>query len=440
MSEAPETASQPQETTPAQGANDFSSFLGGTVLEPDLSAEESSEPSAEGEGTEAEAEPELSGEEQVLEGEQPAESEEPAVEAEAATEEEAEQPPSVEERLKDILPRELESYSERYPTAWKMLQDPKTPEDLKHLLLDKIDSDHEIQRRIASEEQQTESEPTAEVAAAEPAAVLEPAKQREAYYASIDNLVKTGFDQQSLKEVGDTFLRMFNVNTKLMDDPNVSAEDKAVLGGLIQSVQKEAPTIARYMADTVSTVLPHVLPAAMEMIAPGWQQTYERQSYGRAWETVRATTDAAGKPLYPGLPGYPAVAGTPDAQKFGDMLEAAAAQITGFDSMVFTDPQGRVLPREQQAQMKYAMLARVASGQRVNPAVVAQAIATGKKMAGRADQQRQAGRALGAGQGSAKTLDNRIADAEEDPMMAALDREISAQETNVPVRGRSGGR
>jgi len=72
--------------------------------------------------------------------------------------------------------------------------------------------------------------------------------------------------------------------------------------------------------------------------------------------------------------------------------------------------------------------------------VVAQAIATGKKMAGRADQQRQAGRALGAGQGSAKTLDNRIADAEEDPMMAALDREISAQETNVPVRGRSGGR
>jgi hypothetical protein len=436
--------SQPETEQETQGTvqSDYASFLGPPSQQPDLSADERPAPDAEPAG--AEGEPEISGEPEAEEGAEPEAQPEPEVEPEP----EAEQPPSVEERLKDLTQRDLEAYGQRYPNAIKALQDPKTPEDLKHLLLDKIDGDREIQRRIAAEQELSEQEePTLEEAealpqTAVPQTVTDPAQARTAYYAQIDNLVKTGFDQQSVKEVGDTLLRMFNVNVKALDDPNVSPEDKAVLRGLVDSVQKEAPVLSRYMADAVSTVIPHVLPAAMELAYPGHSEMYERQVYGSAWETVRAQTDPqTGKPVFAGLPAFPAFSGTPESDAFSEKLREAAAQIPGFDDMVFRDRSGRVLPMREQAQMKYTLLAKTLSGQRVNPALVAEAVATGKRLAGKTDQRRQASRVTGAGQPTAHPVTQGQSD-EDDPLMANLDAYIATQEQDYaqPIRGRRNGR
>jgi hypothetical protein len=436
VSQPPEAEEQEQQPS----SRDYSAFLGPPSAEADLSADESPAPGAEEEG---EAEPELSGE---AEGE--AEPEQGAqAEPEAATEEEAEQPPSVEERLKDLTPRETEQYAQRYPNAWKALQDPKTPEDIKHLLLDKIDGDHEIQRRIAEEQalsEQAEEEPTLEDEHEQPATPPQPqdaAAQRTAYYGQIDNLVKTQFDQQAIKEVGDTLLRMFNVNVKALEDPNVSPEDKAVLRGLVDSVQREAPVLARFMADAVSTTVPFILPAALEMAVPGFAKMYERQMYGTAWENIRQQTDTQGRPLYKGLPSFPMVSGTPEARAFAQKLREAASEIPGFDEMVFRDRNGRVLPQQQQAQMKYTLLARHLSGERTNPALVAEAVETGRRLAGRADNRRQAARVTGAGRPTGSPLAQGASD-EEDPVLAALDAEIARQETNYTqvVRGRRSSR
>ena len=122
------------------------------------------------------------------------------------------------------------------------------------------------------------------------------------------------------------------------------------------------------------------------------------------------------------------------------MMREAADAIPGFDDMVFRDQAGRVLPEAQQAQMKYTLLARHLAGQRVSPAVVAQAVETGRRLAGRADNRRQAARATGAGRTTAGGM--RGANEDEDPMLAALDREIARQEGNYTqvIRGRATGR
>jgi hypothetical protein len=206
-------------------------------------------------------------------------------------------------------------------------------------------------------------------------------------------------------------------------------------------VQKEAPVLARFMADAVSTTVPFILPAAMEVAMPGFTQMYERHTFGTAYESVRAQTDERGRPMYPGLDAWPAISGTPEAQAFEQKMMEAADQIPGFDDMVFRDQAGRVLPQQQQAVLKYTLLARHLSGQRVNPAVVAQAVETGRRLAGRAENRRQAARVTGAGQRSTGPAGGAQGE-EEDPMMANLDREIARQEGNYRqvVRGRAMGR
>jgi hypothetical protein len=440
VDESTAAVSQPPEAEESQNEtvrSDYSTFLGPPSAEVDLSAEERSAPEAEGE-----AEPEPGEGEGEAEGE-PEQAAQAQTATEAEAEPEAEQPPSIEDRLKDLTQREQEQYAQRYPNAWKMLQGRDTPEDVKHLLLDKIDGDHEIQRRIAEEQALVDEneEPTLEVEPEQAQAQPDAAEQRTAYYNQIDSLVKNQFDQQAIKEVGDTLLRMFNVNVKALEDPNVSPEDKAVLQGLVQSVQREAPVLARFMADAVSTTVPFILPAAMEAAMPGFSQMYERNMFGTAYETVRQQRDERGRPLYPGLPAYPMMQGTPEATAFSEQMRQAADEIPGFHEMVFRDKSGRILPEQQQAALKYTLLARHLSGQRVSPAVVAEAVETGRRLAGRADTRRQAARVTGAGRGS-NGLGRGGANEEEDPMMAALDAEISRQEGNYtqPIRGRQSGR
>src|ERR1700757_5102044 len=101
-----DTANQPQ-ASEATGTLEHQAFLG---TEPDLGevAEESPETSAPEPGEEVSAAGEKS---------------------EAAATEEAEQPPSIQERLKDLTQREADEYRDRYPNAWKRLLDPSVSED-----------------------------------------------------------------------------------------------------------------------------------------------------------------------------------------------------------------------------------------------------------------------------------------------------------------------
>lgn len=435
--ESTEVVSQPPPTGDegqAGPSSDYSAFLGPPSAEADLA-----ETPAPGE-EEAEGEPQGEPEQEA-----------PA-EIETQAEPEAEQPPSIEERLQDLTQRELNEYAQRYPNMWKAMNDPRTPEDMKHLLLDKIDGDHEIQRRIAQEQafaEQQEEEPTLDYEPeyqqpqqmqATPEAI---AQQRTAYYQNIDNLVQSRFDQQSIQELGGALLRMFNVRTEALTDPNVSPEDKAILQGLVSSVQREAPVLARYMTDAVATAMPAFVKPALDAAMPGFTDQYERNMYAQAYESIRQQTDERGRPLYPGLPAYPAVKGTPEARAFSQQLRDAASAIPGFDEMTFRDQHGRVLPEQQQAALKYEILARHLSGQRVNPAVVAQAVETGKRLAGQANASRQTARITGAGRGTQAGLPGRGgAEEEEDPLLAALDAEISRQEGGYRqvIRGRQAGR
>ena len=75
----------------------------------------------------------------------------------------------------------------------------------------------------------------------------------------------------------------------------------------------------------------------------------------------------------------------------------AAARIPGFDDMQFTDAKGQPLPKMENAMRKYSMLAQIASGQNVDPALLQKAAAAGARNARRADVKRSAGN-LGSGQ------------------------------------------
>ena len=107
-------------------------------------------------------------------------------------------------------------------------------------------------------------------------------------------------------------------------------------------------------------------------------------------------SDLDGQAKYGDMPDF----GTKD---FKSMLTKAAAKVPGFEQMVFTDEKtGRVLPEAQQARKRYEMLAAIASGEKPNPKVVADAINKGKETARKQQQATKQGQALGAGKSKAQ--------------------------------------
>jgi hypothetical protein len=396
-----ETANQPQ-TSDGVGTLEHQSFLG-TEPELDLDAEESPETSASVDG-------EVSAD---AEGQEDAASE-------------AEEP-SVQERLKDLTQRESESYQQRYPNAWKRLNDPNVSADDKHLLLDKIESDKEIYRLRAQEEywNSLEQEPTLEEEA-EPEAPFvppDPAAIRAAYYQRVDNLVKTYVDPQAINQLGADLLAHLGVDLSKVNDPNLQPQDRAELQALAANAPKLGGTLARAATDLIATVLPLLFQEAQEMTNPGWSRTYEKQMCADQWDQVRSQTGPDGRAVFANLPQY----GTP---QFKTALRAAAAQIPNFDNLVFTGRDGRALPMHEQTRMKYAVLAQRLNGERVPPAVVAQALQTGKRLASQADRKRVAGRALGAGQSTNRGFKSGT-NADDDPVMAALDAELNRTNENI---------
>lgn len=382
--------------------NEHSSFIGDDTQLDEFASEtqpETSEADEEGEGEAAVSEAQEEGE---AEGEEGAEQQ------------------SVDDWLKDLTQRESESYQKRYPTAWKALNDPDTPEDLKALLRDKINTDREIERRKAEElddasEVEDEGEDEEEQAAtAQPA---DAKAQREQYQTHVRQLVQATADPEALRQLGMNLLAGFGVDVTKTDDPEVKA--------LLDNAPKVASTLAEGFVDMAYTALPQLMPTLVEAVFPGFGLMYERSLYSSQWDRVREYTDESGKQPYAELPPY-------GSKDFKRTLKEAAKQIEGFDEMVFRDKNGNPLPLAQQATKKYSILARIATGQKVNPEVVAQAVETGRRLAGESEQRRRAGRALGSGKSTQRIEQGGGGD---DGVLSALDAEIQRNNANLTPFG-----
>jgi|SRR5580704_6934231 hypothetical protein len=311
---------------------------------------------------------------------------------------EQEQQEQVEETAEDWLPTDQDKvfpdevyarYAQRYNLTPEQATDPL----LRQLLHDKINSDIFIQQQQQIEQQEPEPqpEPTRE----------QPQVSREQHFNNLARVVAERTDPEVAKQFHSEFMSIWQ---------RPAAEQPMAF----------TQVASKYMLNLVNTFLPDMLQAQLGnqlgQAFPGFSDMYERSSMAMAWDRVRNSDQS-----FASLPAY----GT---KEFSSTLREAAARIPGFDEMQFTDQQGRPLPPQQNAERKYAMLAKMASGQNVNPQLLQQAAAAGARNARRADVRRSAGN-LGSGQsqgarqatGSSKFQSNQ--DLFDDETMALYQRE-----------------
>ncbi|HLK54370.1 MAG TPA: hypothetical protein VKU42_13010, partial [Candidatus Angelobacter sp.] len=145
----------------------------------------------------------------------------------------------------------------------------------------------------------------------------------------------------------------------------------------------------------MNTFLPDMvwanLQGQIEQAFPQFGEMYQSASYARTWDSVRSSN-----PQFSALPNY----GT---KEFGEAARKAATEQFGsaedFENATFTKVvNGQRVPMTQaeNTQKKYSILAQAMLGKKTDPAVVQQAIQTGKKQASRAATKRAAG-SLGSG-------------------------------------------
>lgn len=266
-----------------------------------------------------------------------------------------------------VFPDEVYArYAERYNLSPEQASDPQ----FRQLLHDKINSDIWIQQQ--REQQETvETEQQVE----EPTPAAQPQLSREQYFQNLDRVIAERTDPEVAKSFHKDFLSVWQ---------RPEAEQPMAF----------AQVASKYMLNLVQTFIPDMLQAQLSQqlsqAFPGFGDMYERSSMAMAWDHVRNSDPSFGT-----LPAY----GT---KEFSSTLREAASRIPGFDEMQFTDGQGKALPPQQNAERKYAMLAKVASGQNVNPQLLKDAAAAGARNARRADVRRSAGN-LGSGQSKGAT-------------------------------------
>lgn len=319
-------------------------------------------------------------EEQAVE--QPETEQQPEIQEEAQpVEQETEQEQPVEEVAEDWLPNEQDKvfpddvyarYAQRYNLTPEQAADPQ----FRQLLHDKINSDIFIRQQQELEQQQEEIEP-------EPEPTREqPQPSREQYFQNLERVVQERTDPEVAKNFHSEFLRAFGV------------PEAEIAKAPPQQAMAFTQTASKYMLNLLNTFADDILGSRLQQqisqAFPGFGDMYERSSMAMAWDKVR-NSDAA----FANLPAY----GT---KQFSQTLRDAAGRIPGFDEMQFTDQQGKPLPPQQNAERKYAMLAKIASGQSVNPQLLQQAAAAGARNARRADVRRSAGN-LGSGKSKGAT-------------------------------------
>lgn len=288
---------------------------------------------------------------------------------------EQEQQEPEQEAAEDWLPSEQDKvfpdevyarYAQRYNLTPEQAQEPT----LRQLLHDKINSDIFIQQQQQFEQETVEPEPEAEPTREAPLT-------REQYFQNLDRVITERTDPEVAKQFHADFLKAFGV------------PDAEIAKTSPQQAMAFTHTASKYMLNLMNTFADDILGARLQQQVaqayPGFGDMYERSSHAMAWDRVRNSD-----PTFAALPAY----GT---KEFSSKLREAAARIPGFDEMQFTDANGKPLPAPQNAERKYAMLAKIASGQNVNPQLLQQAAAAGARNARRADVRRSAGN-LGSGQ------------------------------------------
>jgi hypothetical protein len=329
---------------------------------------------------ETETEPESSVSEEVTQQVAEPESEQ----TEEQPKESETEPASNDDFLAKLSPEEQAYYAKRYPTLYNAMGQPNQPADMRQAFIDRVNQD----RKWAELQHSSPTEPTQkkdETPAAQQA--VDPAKQREQYTASIDEVVTTSIHPQVAASLGKEVLASMGLDMSNPEDPEVKA--------VLDNAPKLGMTLAKGATDLMVSVLqnPSVFNTVVERVFPGFAQMYERTVYAEEWGNTQAYQDKDGNQPFKDLPAY----GT---REFKEAMQKAAEEIPNFDQLVFTDKSGKELPLRERAQKYYAMLAKIATGQRVKPAAVKEAIETGKKLANQTEQRRAAGKALGSGQGN----------------------------------------
>ena len=277
----------------------------------------------------------------------------------------------------DVLLR----YAERYGINEQGLTNPQ----IRQLVVDKINTDIYVQQM--QQQNQIEYE--------EPEPVQEPTPNqtqltREQYYQNLDRAIAERTDPQNAmdftKGFVENFLPMFGV----------PQQEVARYSAAIAPQQAQAFTgwASRHMLNLANTFFGDMLgprfKEALFQAIPGFDEgAITRWSHGQAWEKVRNSSPQFGK-----LPHY----GTPE---FSQTMRAAAERMPEIAEMI-DNLQGY---DAKQVPKFYGILARIASGQNVDPATLQKAAQSVARSQRRAEIRRTNGN-LGSGQstrGSAGT-------------------------------------
>jgi hypothetical protein len=284
---------------------------------------------------------------------------------------EQEQQAQVEETADDWLPTEqdkvfpdevISRYAERMGLNPDLVQEPT----VRQLLVNKLNTDIYLQQQ---------EELAAPVEEQQPAPQTEPQISREQYFQNLENVIRQRTDPQVANDFYSGFMRVFGV-------------PDAEIAKLAPSQALPFTHLAsKYMLNAVNTFLPDMLQANLTQVLsqayPGFGDMYNRSAHALAWDRVRNSS-----PQFAQLPAY----GT---KEFSQKLREAANRVPEVAEMI-DEADGKPMNQQQVARW-YGLLARVASGQNVNPQLLQQAAAAGARNARRADVRRAAGN-LGSGQ------------------------------------------
>ena len=307
----------------------------------------------------------------------------------------------LEEAAEDWLPSDQDKvfpdevyakYAERYGLSPEQAADPL----LRNLLHDKINTDIFVrQQQQQSQQWQSEEFEPEQEQAPEPTRNEAQPLSREQWFQQIDQVIQQTTDPEVAKQFHSDFLRAFGVPLS-PDGKNfieTNAQGQRVMVPIPEDQAMRFTSVAsKYMLNLISTHLPGMLQAnlgnQLSQAYPGFGDMYERSAYAMAWDRVRNSD-----PQFAGLPAY-------GSKEFSSTLREAAQRVPGFDEMQFTDRAGKPLPMLENAMRKYSMLAQIAAGQNVDPALLQKAAAAGAQSARRAAVKRAAGN-LGSGQSKA---------------------------------------
>lgn len=331
------------------------------------------------------------------------------VQAEAAeTEEVAES----EEVAEDWLPDEQskifpdEAYSQyaqnRYPELAKLLTDKNTPEptreQVRQILHDKINSDIYFQQLQQQQANQQEEEPEIEEVA-QPEAQPEPTRTepqltREQYFQGLNQAIQQRTDPQVAQDFFTEFNKAFGLSPE-----EIAASIKANPNAPMEFTQ----TMSKYALNLMNTFADDLISSRLgshiEQAFPQFGEMYQTGAAARSWDAIRTEVQDVELPAY----------GT---REYSSAARQIGAEIAGssqrFESMIFSDQNGKQLSPQANLAEKQRMIAeRMAAGQEeqkqpaVPPALVAQAVKTGQKIAQRQTAKRDAGN-LGSGKSRAQ--------------------------------------